>query len=268
MCIATDFWKLRVSGAFQPVFTGVPINFNITKQDGYGSIILSDSSTLLQAFPSTAAGPSDDHTVLIGSAAAPMVKGVAAFSFAVKTTFFIELPVRSATLFAPTSLSIQGVDAQSGDTIGTGLIPVDMQQGVNVCPPGYILDLDRQGASTVIDAAVCTECKPGSYSFSSMANLPGSQTPACLSCPAGCECIAGGTDVQCKVGMWRPVSGIYMLVSCPAGYQLVNSTAGTSRGIFSSVLQQCRACLSGQYIIDPDTDICQDCPPGLIPREF
>jgi hypothetical protein len=49
--------------------------------------------------------------------------------------------------------------------------------------------------------------------------------------------------------------GKYRLVGCPPGHQTLNNTHDT---------QQCLACnVDSQYIIDPDTDACQKCPPGL-----
>ena len=115
--------------------------------------------------------------------------------------------------------------------------------------------------------AVCTFCKEGTYSLSPLASAPGASTlaPACLTCPAGLDCY-GGADVKQKVikSTWLAVNGVLHLISCPPGTQLINSTSGTSRGVFSSDVQQCRACAPGQYIIDPDADECQQCPPGTV----
>jgi len=52
-----------------------------------------------------------------------------------------------------------------------------------------------------------------------------------------------------------------VLTSCPAGY-----SARTTAKAGSEDLQQCLACGSGQYILSPDTDDCQACPPGLVCR--
>ncbi len=51
------------------------------------------------------------------------------------------------------------------------------------------------------------------------------------------------------------------LVSCPAGYQLVNSLDGVN-GSFSHAAQNCRPCGHSQYILNPNTDTCHDCPVG------
>jgi hypothetical protein len=53
-----------------------------------------------------------------------------------------------------------------------------------------------------------------------------------------------------------------VLVSCPLGHQLVNSSLGNSNGPFSQENQYCKPCLRGQYIIDPNNDVCQECPNG------
>ncbi len=144
----------------------------------------------------------------------------------------------------------------------SGMWPMAIQQGVNICPPGYILALDQQGSSSGL--ASCVFCKAGTYSIHPLAYAPGSAVvAACVNCPAGGDCTNGGAEVQFKIGVWTDCEGIYILIQCPAGHQLINSTAGTSSGIFSSNLQQCRPCLPGQYIINPNSDDCQDCPPGI-----
>ncbi len=63
--------------------------------------------------------------------------------------------------------------------------------------------------------------------------------------------------------VWIASGGIYRLLRCPRGHQLVNATDGTSKGEFSHASQHCKQCLPGQYIIDPNTDICEDCPIGV-----
>ena len=147
-------------------------------------------------------------------------------------------------------------------TNGSSFVPIvpdsrwSISDGVWVlfsCPAGYNLGSQQ-----------CTLCPAGSYSLlpSTRASVSSGVVSSCVNCPAGGDCIKGGADVHFQVGSWKPINGVYHLISCPAGYQLVNSTDGTSKGTFSPDLQQCKACLPGQYIIDPDTDACQPCPPG------
>ena len=79
----------------------------------------------------------------------------------------------------------------------------------------------------------------------------------------GADCPDGRSFIPTvKDSVWKPRGGLYVLVNCPPGYQLLNSTQGTSHGMFSPDIQQCRPCPAGQYIINPNTDECQDCPPG------
>jgi hypothetical protein len=58
--------------------------------------------------------------------------------------------------------------------------------------------------------------------------------------------------------------GWYYLRDCPNGYSLINSTDGLSRGTFSHNLQRCHKCdVENEYILHPNHDECQRCPPGL-----
>ena len=270
-CIASDYKTIQVSELVESVYTGVPFYFAATKQDAYGNTILSDSSSVMEAIPSTKYQEVDPHTLIIGSAVSKMSAGVVSFLFSVKTTFAnINYANQTTLLVAPVFLSLtsQVVDAESGLKMNSGLVPVRVQQGAHVCPPGYILVPDQQGA--VNGMAVCTLCKPGTYSVNPLAHLPGFSIDSlsCFSCPVGCDCTEGGADIRCTPGLWDVIDGIYKVVGCPAGYQLINSSSGTSQGIFSSDLQQCKACLPGQYIINPDIDICQECPAGLVAKFF
>ena len=261
--IASDYKELEVSRMVELVYTGLPFNFTVTKRDAYGNTIRSDSSSVLEAIPSLANGIADPRTSIIGSAVSTLNEGVAWFQFAVEAFFsIIDYDRQNTSLYAPIFLSLasEGVDAESGMKMASGVVPLNVQQGSSVCPAGFILVSDK--SSEVSGPAVCDLCKPNTYSISPLALLPGSSVPSCLQCPAGCQCTGGGTDIHCKIGSWEAVDGVYRVTSCPAGFQLINSTAGTSRGQFSSDQQQCKPCLPGQYIINPDMDACQDCPPG------
>jgi len=96
---------------------------------------------------------------------------------------------------------------------------------------------------------------------------------------------------------------LFRLISCPGGYQTMNKTHDAARcyvcakhhelsvaytsffysypeclvtSIFEGfmtfflyrtpILTRCHKCLSNEYIIDPDSDQCQKCPPGLVCR--
>ena len=80
---------------------------------------------------------------------------------------------------------------------------------------------------------------------------------------AGASCLSNGSFIPLVAGSsWEVSHGIYKLVGCPAGHQLINSSDGSSKGIFSQESQFCKPCMPGQYIIDPKNGICQDCPDG------
>ena len=262
-CVASDFWKLEVSDVIESVYAGLPFNFTVTKKDVYGNTILSDSSSFLQAIPVILGiGQEDLSTSILGSTVSKMSNGIASFQLVLKVTFStINYDENVVSLDRKIVLSIEGQDTKSGQEMRS-MIPVDLQQGSDMCPRGFILVPDAQSVVNV--PAVCEGCKPGTYSISPLAHLSGSLIPSCLKCPAGCDCIEGGANIKCgpSSATWKVINGVYTLINCPAGYQLINSTTQTSMGTFSYDQQQCRECLVGQYIINPDIDSCQNCPPG------
>lgn len=71
------------------------------------------------------------------------------------------------------------------------------------------------------------------------------------------------------LGEWvkNDTDTLWRLLSCDPGYQLVNSLDGTGSGEFSHDSQHCSPCLLSEYIVDPNTDVCQKCPPGLVCRD-
>jgi hypothetical protein len=82
-------------------------------------------------------------------------------------------------------------------------------------------------------------------------------------CRAGGDCLKGGADVSFAPGSgtWNVSNGMYVLTSCPAGHQLINSTSSTSYGEFNQAKQQCKPCTATQYIVD-QLEQCQSCPTG------
>ena len=95
----------------------------------------------------------------------------------------------------------------------------------------------------------------------------------CQTCPKGAECGDGEcslrnegsfncTDGSSIIGTWvmSNATGQYELTSCPSGYEL-----RTTEEQGSEDLQQCFKCQSpSSYILRPDVDLCQACPPGLV----
>ena len=257
-CIASDYKRLEVSEPGSHVFAGLPLSLTVQKKDAYNHTITSDSSSLLQAnLPSNDAA----SAFIFGSSIAKFGEGVASFSFAIIPSFtVINFQAGFVSTGCQLNLYLAGTDLQTGSSMLSDKFPVYIQQGSAVCPAGYILMFTQEGI--VNGSAVCTLCKQGTYSIQPLAHLRGSIIPACIGCPAGADCTSGGADVKFDVGDWIVVNGLYVLVSCPPGYQLINSTAGTSKGVFANNLQECRACLPGAYIINPNIDECQQCPPG------
>jgi hypothetical protein len=134
--------------------------------------------------------------------------------------------------------------------------------GSRVCPLGYI----SQVPSVAGGWATCSLCSAGTYSLNPLASASGSSSavPDCLKCPEGGNCDGGGAKVIFSVGKWEQEGGAYVLKDCPRGFQLVNSTNGNSRGTFSHDRQQCKPCLSGQYILNSNADECKYCPLGWL----
>ena len=129
-----------------------------------------------------------------------------------------------------------------------------------ICPIGYVLLL----AQTTLNgqAGSCNFCAPGTYSVNPLGgSSPG--IPSCLKCPAGGDCLLGGSSVKFSVGDWILHGDMYVLINCPAGYQLVNSTDGSSFGTFSHDLQQCSPCKQSEYIVN-QRESCQTCPTGAV----
>jgi hypothetical protein len=108
------------------------------------------------------------------------------------------------------------------------------------CPKGHALVASSDGISFSQEAQRCSPCGGNQY----ITNTNSSIT-SCQPCPAGAEC--DGSDlkgkVQKSVWMVSNQTGQYILVSCPPGYDLLN-TAG---GIFSYAAQQCTICPTKFY---------------------
>ena len=262
-CISSDFKRLVVVREEKPVFAGLPFNLTVIKLDSYNQQIKSDSSSVLYA--QVFGGSGLDNGVspkLSGYRFAKLDDGSSAFALSISPIFsFVDSAYQVARIQSKVQIIIQGSDVQSGVLMTSSIIPISFQEGTFVCPPGYILSVDRQDG--INSTGTCTYCQTGTYSINPLASstLFVSTTPTCIDCPAGGDCNRGGAAVFFSIGTWVAARGVYHLVNCPPGYELINSTSGNARGIFSYSEQQCRACLGSQYIIE-STDVCQDCPPG------
>ena len=256
-CVATDYWKLKMSVTAENVFAGLQFGVNISKKDAYNQTIMSDSSSFVQVSIF-----SEAVAAMSGLGLGRLTLGVASMMIAVKPTFSeLDFSNRIVSVSGPILIYSGGDDAQTGVPMLSRSVALNLQQGNSVCPSGYILVPDHDGEE--VGLASCSLCGEGTYSIDPLAHASDTsdETPSCVACPSGGDCSVG-THVFFAVGDWVVRGGIYILVSCPPGHQLINSTSGTSTGTFSNRDQQCRACLQGEYIIDPDTNECNPCPPG------
>ena len=263
-CIASEYKLLIASILSDVMFPGLEFFMSIIKKDAYNQSIESDDDSVIQAY-----AEQDGSEIIIGDSIFKLKKGQANVKIAIKPWFSnISFEKGTANLASVPYIFFKGLDSQNlSHLMVSSYIPLIFSAGEHVCPPGYVIQIESQYLMS--GPAVCSFCNPGKYSVMPLASTPGSLTgaPSCLNCPAGGNCINGGNQVQFQVGTWIISNeGIYALSSCPAGYQLVNYSnlaAGVTRK-FSHDVQECLACIPGlQYILNPDTDTCQICPPGL-----
>ena len=205
-----------------------------------------------------------DRTVLLaGTTIVKFDEGVARFSLSVKPTFLGPIPCRSyPALDHQPALFFQGLDQISQLVMQSSKLSVFIADCSEICPAGYILSLDSQTSAG--RQGFCTACPPGSYSINPLSSgyvNSATSDPACVSCPEGGDCSKGGSAVSFPIGSWSVSNGIYILQHCPVGYQLINSTDGTSYGTFSGSAQRCAACKQNQYLVH-ELEQCQPCPSG------
>ena len=144
-------------------------------------------------------------------------------------------PTRGATAFAQCK-SCQ----PKSNTEGSGHTSWDDCE----CERDYYLIIRDQG--TDFESRTCQVCPRGAL------------------CAGGQECALRNDAFSCSdqshiIGNWSlQDSGEYVLTSCPTGYEM-RTSAEASRD-----LQECFKCPSpSTYILRPDEDECQPCPPGL-----
>jgi hypothetical protein len=125
------------------------------------------------------------------------------------------------------------------------------------CPPKHALVSSfADGGKGVFsqEAQRCTQCSTNEYILDTNNSLV-----SCQPCPVGATC--DGPTLQPKVpgSIWeaRLVTGQYILVSCPPGYELIN----TDGGVFSFTAQQCSLCPPRFYCSGAATGR-QSCPRG------
>ena len=255
---------LRSSG-----FAGLPFKLDVAKLDEYKQVILTDNS-LIQLLPSssnlTALEDQSALFLIVGSSFSKCVRGSAFFEVAIKPSFVeISADKGVARVLSQPHIFVQSPDMLTGAVVKSDLVVIQMEEGGNVCPPGYILGLDLQVTGLNLPASgACKICQRGTYSLDPLLGKT-NQIPSCFNCPTGLgsACLEDGSILN-AIGNWTPVNGLLHLIHCPEGHQLINSSDGTSTGQFSHDNQGCIECNKlTQYILNPDRDVCQRCPAGL-----
>jgi hypothetical protein len=273
-CVASEFARLAILGlpqAGSPAHAGMPLQIRVVKQDAYNQTITPDSLSVLQIYAAVVSSKgealqNEPTASILGAAIVRMKSGVADFNIALKP-LFSQLnagSARTALLAHVPRIYFQGVDVASGTVMMSPVSQVAISVGSNVCPLGYVLNLDAIVSIQGERSGQCIFCNAGTYSVDSLASgSSNSSDPACVPCPLQAlqngDCSYGGADVRFSLGSWNIVNGIYILTGCPAGYQLVNSVDGT----FTNQIQRCQACDKDQYLIDSNNPLftCQPCQP-------
>ena len=149
-------------------------------------------------------------------------------------------------------------------SIGTWIIS-DGMYVLTSCPANYKLLNSTPTGTFSHDEQMCSPCLPGQY-------IVNPNTDDCQPCPKGAVCssdlscaLRNPPSFQCPssnfviVGRWvaNLLDGTYVLDDCPPGFSLQSTKKAGSAD-----LQECKQCLPGQYIIDPDTNDCETCPLG------
>ena len=260
-CIASTFKKLQVTG-FQyderTAYPGIPLEINVEKLDAYDQLIITDSSSVIQIYGKYGDNEYGNKLTLAiaGTSIARMDLGAVNFSVAIKPSFVrgkngLTIVNQKAFIF------VSGADSQtlSGALqMQSPLEEILFSSDINVCPPGYVLVLDGSNVNTPRPGR-CSFCNPGTYSVSPLYS-PTDSDPACLNCPVGGNCSNGGNQVSFALGTWAVSSGIFRLLSCPPGFELLNSIGG----VFSQDAQQCITCPAAYYCYGTASPI--PCPAG------
>ena len=129
---------------------------------------------------------------------------------------------------------------------GAGTGGKDGQTSADACQCGDRFYLTSAGATG--SALSCATCPSGAV-------YPGSGFCALRTPDLNCTSNSGPIPGTWVLSTSGEDAGKYRLIGCPAGYQTQNASHDTAK---------CHRCLDTQYIINPDKDACQRCPPGLI----
>jgi hypothetical protein len=264
-CIASSFKRLDVLNPILPVYPGISFGFAVQKVDAYNQTILTDSNSVLQVHSSPSSAP---HLSIIGAVIVQLQAGIAEFKIALKPSFArIDGNLKISDLAHTPEIFVEGLDSsESGQDrrMVSDKFVVPVHIGDKVCPLGYILNLDFPVGNARF--GTCTFCTEGTYSLDPLFGGSETANPACVSCPLQAlqsnDCTKGGGAVNFTLGNWRVSNGMYKLVGCPAGYQMINAVGG----LFSNQIQQCSRCGPDEYILDSSNTnySCKPCPKFLI----
>ena len=227
--VASSYKRLELQGV-PPLgslqFAGLPLEMRVSKRDYYGQTIASDSSSLMQAKTSWGGARLVDPSVqLEGTIVSAVKAGTATFLFSVKPSFSrVDVVSRTTELVRTPMVYFEGTDADVGGQMLSDVAEISLAQNGAVCPQGYVLSLsgDKESANRL---GQCAVCQVETYSLHPLAGGSSTGDPACLSCPAGGNCLAGGDDVRFPLGTWGVVEGKYVLQTCPIGTELTTSNA-------------------------------------------
>eukprot|EP00961_Rhodomonas_salina_P174396 2351891-Rhodomonas_salina.1 len=121
------------------------------------------------------------------------------------------------------------------------------------CPAGHeFVNSQELGGPFDHAAQQCRQCTGLQY-------ITDPNQHSCQSCPPGLRC--SGTDAVDPVvagSAWRAVGPHYILLSCPSGFSVVN----TSLGAFAPAEQRCEPCGKGEQCVSEPCQACTLCPPG------
>jgi serine/threonine protein kinase len=232
-CMASECKSLRLIYNYSDLYTswaGLPFKFSVAKLDAYHQRIVIDR-LFVQILPSTSSLKAQEDLnssfSFIGSSISQSFQGYVSFEVAIKPRFIEIRPVDGvARVLAQPYIFVESHDLQTGATMKSEILPLKLQEGSSVCPPGYVLDLDYT------NLGVCKVCQRETYSVYPLSSDQGS--PSCLKCPAGALCSDGSCvfyhslinricpDGSRIVGDWEVdnASKRFTLRGCPPGYSV------------------------------------------------
>ena len=258
-CVASSYQRLLLSSLptpESPAYPGLPFPVLVTKVDAYNQTISTDSASVVHSHSASSAAVAD-------ASAATLQAGQASLDVVLRPLYSLD----SGAALPPggPQVVVQSIDAQADGTSGavemaSDASPVYMARGAAVCPAGYILVLDPPVPPPAYSPAACVQCGQGTYSVSPLAGTQAPK-PSCFNCPAGASACPGGAVVHFALGTWVVAGGMYRLVACPGGHELVAAVGG---GTFSHDAQQCAPCRPTQYSLTASRSrqACHDCPVG------